>query len=105
MSEEQLHEIPNRGHDRARSATSFVSFVRRQRVGPTAAIATPKTCQQRQPPAGKGTRHLKLEITAGRPRSPATMPGHHAGRIPPNKGRRYPADPPTVDARDWPPSM
>ena len=25
MSEEQLHEIPNRGHDRARSATSFVS--------------------------------------------------------------------------------
>ena len=25
------------------------------------------------------------------------MPGHHAGRIPPNKGRRYPADPPTVD--------
>ena len=34
---------------------------------------------------------------AGRPRSPATMPGHHIGRIPPNKGRRYPADPPTVD--------
>jgi hypothetical protein len=25
------------------------------------------------------------------------MPGHHAGRIPSNKGRRYPADPPTVD--------
>ena len=25
------------------------------------------------------------------------MPGHHVGRIPPNKGRRYPADPPTVD--------
>jgi integrase len=34
---------------------------------------------------------------AGRPRSPATVPGHHAGRIPPNKGRRYRADPPTVD--------
>ena len=34
---------------------------------------------------------------AGRPRSPATVPGHHAGRIPPNKCRRYPADPPTVD--------
>jgi site-specific recombinase XerD len=34
---------------------------------------------------------------AGRPRSPATTPGHHAGRVPGNKGRRYPADPPTVE--------
>jgi site-specific recombinase XerD len=34
---------------------------------------------------------------AGRRRSPATMPGHHAGRPPGNKGMRYPADPPTVD--------
>lgn len=34
---------------------------------------------------------------AGRRRSPATMPGHHAGRTPRNKGQRYPADPPTVD--------
>jgi integrase len=34
---------------------------------------------------------------AGRPRSPATMPGYHAGRPPRNKGIRYPADPPTVD--------
>jgi site-specific recombinase XerD len=33
---------------------------------------------------------------AGRPRSPATMPGFHAGRPPRNKGRRYPADPPTI---------
>jgi integrase len=33
---------------------------------------------------------------AGRPRSPATMPGIHVGRPPRNKGRRYPADPPTV---------
>ena len=97
MSEEQLHEIPNRGHNRARSATSFVSFARRQRVGPTAAIATPKTCQQRQPPAGKGTRQLKLEITAGRRRSPATLPGYHRGRPPRNKGLRYPPDPPTVE--------
>ena len=39
----------------------------------------------------------QLLDAAGRPRSPATMPGHHVGRIPPNKGRRYPADPPTVD--------
>jgi integrase len=34
---------------------------------------------------------------AGRRRSPATMPGYHAGRSPGNKGMRYPADPPTVD--------
>ena len=34
---------------------------------------------------------------AGRPRSPATLRGHHAGRPPRNKGRRYPADPPTVE--------
>jgi integrase len=33
---------------------------------------------------------------AGRPRSPATLPGYHAGRSPRNKGQRYPADPPTV---------
>jgi hypothetical protein len=34
---------------------------------------------------------------AGRRRSPATMPGYHAGRPPGNNGMRYPADPPTVD--------
>ena len=34
---------------------------------------------------------------AGRRRSPATMPGYHAGRRPRNKGMRYPADPPTVE--------
>lgn len=39
----------------------------------------------------------QLLDAAGRPRSPATMPGHHVGRIPPTKGRRYPADPPTID--------
>ncbi len=33
---------------------------------------------------------------AGRRRSPATMPGFHAGRPPRKKGQRYPADPPTV---------
>ena len=36
---------------------------------------------------------------AGRRRSPATMPGYHAGRAPHNKGRLYPADPPTVEER------
>ena len=34
---------------------------------------------------------------AGRRRSPATLPGYHAGRPPHNKGVRYPADPPTID--------
>ena len=34
---------------------------------------------------------------AGRRRSPATMPVHHFGRRPDNKGLRYPADPPTVE--------
>ena len=34
---------------------------------------------------------------AGRRRSPATLPGYHAGCPPHNKGVRYPADPPTVD--------
>src|SRR4051794_28260901 len=34
---------------------------------------------------------------AGHRRSPATLPGFHAGRPPRNKGMRYPADPPTVE--------
>jgi site-specific recombinase XerD len=34
---------------------------------------------------------------AGRHRSPATMPGFHAGQPPRNKGLRYPADPPNVE--------
>jgi len=34
---------------------------------------------------------------AGRRRSPAAMPGPNAGQAPRNKGRVYPADPPTVD--------
>jgi len=40
---------------------------------------------------------LPLFDAAGRRRSPATMPGYHAGREPRNKGRTYPADPPTVE--------
>ena len=39
----------------------------------------------------------RLLDAAGRPRSPATMPGYHAGRPPRNKGVRYPADPPRVE--------
>ena len=34
---------------------------------------------------------------AGRRRSPATMPGFHAGHAPGNKGLRYAADPPKVE--------
>ena len=34
---------------------------------------------------------------AGHRRSPVRMPGYHRGRPPRTKGRRYPADPPTVD--------
>jgi site-specific recombinase XerD len=34
---------------------------------------------------------------AGRRRSPATLPGYHAGRPPRNKRTLYPADPPTVE--------
>jgi len=34
---------------------------------------------------------------AGRRRSPATLPGFHAGRPPRNKGARFPADPPPAE--------
>jgi site-specific recombinase XerD len=40
---------------------------------------------------------IVLLDAAGRRRSPATLPGYHAGRPPRNKGIRYPADPPTID--------
>jgi site-specific recombinase XerD len=40
---------------------------------------------------------LSVLDSAGRRRSPATMPGYHAGRPPRNKGMHYPADPPTID--------
>jgi len=35
--------------------------------------------------------------TAGRRRSPATLPGYHQGRPPRNKGLRCPADPPVIE--------
>ena len=41
--------------------------------------------------------HPILLDAAGRRRQPVTLPGYHAGRTPRNKGRRYPADPPTVE--------
>src|ERR687884_1949296 len=39
----------------------------------------------------------RLLDRAGRRRSPATMPGFHAGHAPGNKGLRYPADPPKIE--------
>ena len=39
----------------------------------------------------------RLLDAAGHQRSPVTMPGYHQGRPPKNKGRRFPADPPTVE--------
>jgi integrase len=38
-----------------------------------------------------------VQVVVPRRRSPATLPGFHAGQAPRNKGQRYPADPPTVD--------
>src|SRR4051795_6030415 len=45
-----------------------------------------------------GTPHVRV-CPAGRrwSASLATLPGYHAGRVPRNKGQRYPADPPTVE--------
>ena len=39
----------------------------------------------------------RLLDSAGRRRSPASMPGYHLGRIPRNKGQRYPAEPPRIE--------
>jgi site-specific recombinase XerD len=39
----------------------------------------------------------RLVDVTGRMRSPAATPGHGAGCVPPNKGMRFPADPPTVE--------
>jgi integrase len=51
---------------------------------------------------GKRSQRRRVALSAvfdaaGRRRSPATMPGYHAGRAPRNKGQLYPADPPTVE--------
>ena len=41
--------------------------------------------------------HTVLIDAAGRGRSPATIPGHLAGRAPRNKGMRYPPNPPRAE--------
>jgi integrase len=40
---------------------------------------------------------VQLLDSAGWRRSPATLAGFHIGRLPRNKGLRYPPDPPTVE--------
>jgi integrase len=45
----------------------------------------------------EGVMESVLLDAAGRPRSPATVPGFHCGRPPRNKGLRYPPDPPAVE--------
>jgi hypothetical protein len=40
---------------------------------------------------------LSMLDSAARRRSPATLPGFHAGRAPRNQGMRYHADPRTVE--------
>ncbi len=42
---------------------------------------------------------VELLDAAGRPRSPATPPGYRRGCSPRNKGRRYPADRSTQNAK------
>ena len=41
--------------------------------------------------------HSIMLDASGRRRQAVTLPGYHAGRPPRNKGRRYPADPPTIE--------
>lgn len=48
-------------------------------------------------PGGGGRCKPLCFDVAGHRRSPVTMPGFHEGRAPRNKGRRDPADPPTVE--------
>jgi hypothetical protein len=40
---------------------------------------------------------MQILDAAGRRRSPATLPGFHAGRPLRNKGFRYPPDPPRIE--------
>ena len=44
---------------------------------------------------GKASGSMLLDARGYR-RSAATLPGYHAGRVPRNRGRRYPPDPPTT---------
>jgi hypothetical protein len=60
----------------------------------------PRTDVVGQPDHGCSIREVpcpRSSSAAGRRRSPATLPGFHAGRPPRNKGFRYPPDPPRVE--------
>src|SRR5437588_10025042 len=60
--------------------------------------AVPRRCVPTHPRPKEDTMDsVPLLDCAGRRRSPATVPGHHRGRSPRNKGLRYPPDPPTVE--------
>jgi hypothetical protein len=63
--------------------------------GPSA--SAPARCRPKPPETLRGMTDHPLVDAAGRRRSPATIPGHHRGRPPRNKGLRYPADPPAVE--------
>jgi hypothetical protein len=77
----RLHEHTPRSRDTGRSPVATKSL-------PQSAIS----------PMTTGLPHFSAVFdVAGRRRSPATMPGYHAGRPPRNKGQLYPADPPTVE--------
>jgi integrase len=60
-------------------------------------LATADSCSAAGRIPGRAHVRTVLLDAAGRRRSPATMPGFHAGHPPRNKGLRYPADPPTVE--------
>jgi integrase len=59
-------------------------------------LVLPMPCERAADTLGAMTALILLDA-AGRRRSPATVPGHHCGRAPHNKGLQYPADPPTVE--------
>ena len=68
-------------------------------MGQSAAVscASPGVDSRVVPAARGGVMSELLLDREGRRRSPATLPGFHAGHAPGNKGVRYPADPPKVE--------
>jgi integrase len=76
------------------------SWARNRRSFPARAVARPPSVLEGSASIRCPIRGRPMTVlldAAGRRRSPATLPGYHAGRPPRNKGRPYPADPPTVD--------
>jgi integrase len=71
----------------------FRTFDVSRPANPLATIRSPTTMPERR----FRSMHSAVYDAAGHRRSPVTMPGLHEGRVPRNKGRRYPAEPPTVE--------